>query len=307
MGTPWTRARMPDWDYRYLLVCFILTAGLQLGGWAVAVLAKSEKLFDFAGGINFILVALLTLCLGDEFSARQVAVTSLLCISRGTLAGFLLFRVLARGGDARFDGAKNSPLTMLVAWVLQIVWVYVVALPVMFINGSLDQPHLGAADYIGLVMIVLGICVQFIADVQKYNFRNDESNKGRVCDVGLWNVSRHPNYFGEITIWWGFFIVGCSVFSDDYVGFVSVASPLTTMFLLLCVSGIPLAEGKHVKRFYATPESGEVYDHYFNRTSPLIPFPPAIYEVCPLCLKRVFCFEFPSYKYQEKGNLVPDP
>lgn len=293
---------VPDWDYRWLLVCFIITAGMQLTGWAIAVLTSSEKLYDFAGGANFILVALLTLCLGDEYSTRQVVATVLMCTSRAVLAGFLLFRVLARGGDARFDGAKESPGVMLVFWSLQIVWVYVVVSPVIFINGSMDQPELCALDYIGFVLTASGIVLQLIADVQKYRFRNDERNKGCVCDVGLWYVSRHPNYFGEVIIWWGLFITGCSVFSDDYVGYVSVASPLVTMTLLLCVSGIPLAEGKHLKRFYKTEQSGKAYDAYFERTSPLIPCAPACYEALPAVVKQIFCFELPSYRYQRQPS-----
>jgi len=270
------------------------------------VLSSSEKLYDFAGGANFIVVALLTLCFGGEYSTRQVVATVLVCMSRGVLAGFLLFRVLARGGDGRFDKAKDSPSVMLVFWSLQIVWVYVVVSPIMFINGSTNQPGLCALDYVGFVLSALGIVLQLVADIQKYNFRNDEKNKGCVCDVGLWYWSRHPNYFGEVIIWWGVFITGCSVFSDDYVGYVSAASPLVTMTLLLCVSGIPLAEGKHLKRFYRTEASGKAYDAYFETTSPLIPCPPACYGALPLSIKRVFCFELPSYRYQPSASSIAD-
>ena len=116
-----------------------------------------------------------------------------------------------------------------------------------------------------------------------------------------------PNYFGEITFWWGAFLSGAALFEYEIGGVATVASPLLTMCLLLGVSGIPLAEGKHLKRFYSTPERAKLYDEYFKRTSPLIPLPPACYRALPELAKCFCCFEFPSYAYRPRSDDAEEP
>jgi len=295
-----------SWDSYYLASSAIITVGLQFIGWAMAVVMKTETFYDLFGGINFIIIALITLLFKDEYSDRQAIVTSLVCVSRAALAGFLAFRVFSREGDARFEVAKNSPSKMLVFWGFQAVWVFCVSLPVIFINGSNYNPDIGAGDIAGFTMIGIGLACETISDVQKYQFRNDKSNAGRVCNVGLWRYSRHPNYFGEVFLWWGVFTAGTAVFSEDNPGWVSVLSPLVTMSLLLFVSGIPMAEGANLKRFYKTPESAEIYEEYFESTSPLIPCVPACYKALPSVVKLLCCFELPSYRYKGEHNVLED-
>lgn len=298
-------------DTHYMALCCLFTFGFQLFGWALAVLFKTETFYDFFGGLNFIACALLTLFLKGNYATRQVVVSVLVVASRAWLGGFLAYRVFAREGDSRFTAAKDSPTTMLVVWALQAVWVFAVVSPCVFINGSDKDPELGWSDVLGFILISGGFLCEAIADLQKFQFRSDDSNKGKVCATGLWYYSRHPNYFGEILTWWGVVVAGGAVFAEDPWGWLTIASPLVTMMLLMGLSGIPLAEGKHLKRFYKTAESGKAYDDYFERTSPLILCPPAIYRALPRVLKLLCCFEFPSYKYQPRENnsdeeLMPD-
>jgi len=297
-------------DY-YFLSSFIFTVVFQLLGWGIAVAFKTETFYDFFGGVNFIVVAIATLCLQGDYAVRQVIVTGLLTISRGELAGFLAYRVLQREGDARFETAKDSPMVMLIFWSLQAVWVFVVALPAIFVNGSAQNPDLIWSDYLGFALAFIGILLEVLSDMQKFSFRSDPANKGHVCNVGLWYYSRHPNYFGEILIWWGLFIATGALLGAEPIGWVCVASPLLTMALLVLVSGIPMAEGKNLKRFYKTEESGKEYDAYFAQTSPLILCPPALYLGLPSVLKLFCCFEMPSFKYRPQkdspSELISDP
>lgn len=285
-------------DSHYLALMCIITVVFQLLGWVVSVALRTEAHFDFLGGLNYILVALLSLFLKGSYTARQLAATAVVVSSRAELAAFLAFRVVMRGGDTRFEEAKKSALVMLVPWGLQIFWVLLVVSPCLYINGSDKDPDFGLWDVIGLSMAVIGFLCESLADVQKYRFRSDDSNKGKVCEVGLWYYSRHPNYFGEIVHWWGVFVMGVPVFADDAGGFATVVSPLFTMLLLLGVSGIPLAEGRNLKRFYKTSDSGKAFDEYFDRTSPLIPCPPCLYTALPSAAKLLCCFEFASFKYR---------
>jgi len=254
-------------DSHYIALSAIVTVVFQLVGWAIAVAAKTEVHYDFFGGLNYILLALLTLFFSGTFYCRQIVLTTAVCLSRGELAGFLAFRVCSRKSDARFDEAKKNPCLMLVFWSLQILWVLLCVSPCIYVNGSTHNPDLAAADYIGWAMLAVGFIFEVAADIQKYNFRNDDSNRGKACAAGLWYYSRHPNYFGEILFWWGAFVSGTTVFLEDAPGWFTVVSPVLTMILLLGISGIPLAEGKHLQRFFSTPEKAQAFNEYFERTS----------------------------------------
>mmetsp|Transcript_2663 Transcript_2663/g.5188 ORF Transcript_2663/g.5188 Transcript_2663/m.5188 type:complete len:170 (-) Transcript_2663:215-724(-) len=149
-------------------------------------------------------------------------------------------------------------------------------------------------------MVVVGFALQVSADVQKNSFRSDPANNKSVCRVGVWHYSRHPNFAGEILLWWGVYLGACPVFANgaaSYAGFATIVSPLFTMWVLLCVTGIPQAEGRSAKRWYDGGEAQLQYEEYFASTPPLWPFPPCAYARMPLLLKRLLCFELPSYVY----------
>mmetsp|Transcript_37941 Transcript_37941/g.60930 ORF Transcript_37941/g.60930 Transcript_37941/m.60930 type:complete len:276 (+) Transcript_37941:351-1178(+) len=258
--------------------------------------------------LNYIIVFVMTLVLNGSGNVRGIVLTILVCISRAFLGGFLLFRVLTRKGDGRFDEARENPCKFLIFWVFQILWVFLIASPVIYVNGSGSDPDLGAVDYLGFAIVALGTIFQVVADLQKYSFRADRKNKGKVCDVGVWSISRHPNYFGEVTIWWGAFVVAVPSIQDqnEYWALWTVVSPIFTMFLLLFVSGIPLAEGKKLSRFMKTPESKSEFLEYFSSTPPLIPFVPFLYKLLPTWFKCFFCCEFPMYAHSElKEQILP--
>uniref|UniRef100_A0A7S4EUE5 Steroid 5-alpha reductase C-terminal domain-containing protein n=1 Tax=Chrysotila carterae TaxID=13221 RepID=A0A7S4EUE5_CHRCT len=175
---------------------------------------------------------------------------------------------------------------------------------VIFINSSSDDPPLGAWDYIGWITFAVGWVLQVAADLQKLRFRSDPANKRRVCTTGVWRLSRHPNYCGEVLIWWGIFIAGIPLYVKDPVGFSTIVSPLFTMGVLLALTGIPQAEGQAAKRWFDGGDMQRQFEDYFASTPPLWLCPPAIYRQLPLALKRVLCFELPMYEY--KPSLADD-
>merc|ERR1719453_1192020 len=286
-------------DTHYLLLSLFITIVIQWGGFIAAYALQSENFFDLLGAANFILLGVVSLVLGETYYTRQIIATAFLVVSRGFLGGFLLFRACKRGGDARFDELKSCPVFFFV-WTYQIFWVYVVCSPVFFLNGTLEHnPALTWSDYLGMVLWGVGFLTQSTADIQKYIFRANPDNKKKFCDVGLWKYSRHPPYFGEILQWWGLFsLTGAVLVGDNAWGYFTILSPLFTMFILLCSSGIPLAEGKNMARWYKNDETRDAFDDYFKSTPPLILFPPVLYRPMPLILKRVLCFELPMYAYR---------
>jgi len=132
-------------------------------------------------------------------------------------------------------------------------------------------------------------------------------NAARVCDVGPWRYSRHPNFCGEVMIWWGVFIGGVAVYDASPVGWATIASPIFTLFILLTFSGIPTSEGKNASRWYDGGASQEHYERYVAQTPPLWPLPPGVYARLPLSVKRVCCFELPMYAYDPLTSTGETP
>mmetsp|Transcript_61404 Transcript_61404/g.85413 ORF Transcript_61404/g.85413 Transcript_61404/m.85413 type:complete len:310 (-) Transcript_61404:35-964(-) len=288
-------------DPHYLALSFVVTCIIQLSCFFVAYSCSFDLITDFAGSINFVLLGLLSLCLGGSYTKRQVAVTSLLTVSRLELALFLLYRVCSRKKDARFDDTRNSFVKFLVFWVFQIFWVYLVSFPVFWVNSVTEtNPDLGWLDYVGWTTWVIGFFSQLSSDFQKLLFRKDPANKLEICKRGLWSYSRHPNYFGEIMMWWGIFISTIPVWLDngEEDGWATVVSPVFTMLILLFLSGMPTAEGKALERWYSNgDELRSDYENYRNRTAPIVPCCPPIYAVLPHFVKCLFCCEFRRYEY----------
>ncbi|PKU76003.1 hypothetical protein MA16_Dca006050 [Dendrobium catenatum] len=171
------------------------------------------------------------------------------------------------------------------------VWVWTVSLPLTIVNASDRNPSLKPQDIIGWIMWFVGLTVEATADQQKLVFKNSPANRGKWCNIGVWKYSRHPNYFGEILLWWGIFVASTPVLED--AEWLVVFGPVFLTLLLLFVSGIPLLETSANKRFGSVEE----YRIYRSITSPLIPLPPALYGSLPVWFKLAFLFELPLYSH----------
>lgn len=160
--------------------------------------------------------------------------------------------MLSRGKDARFDAIRHNFWYFLGFWGWQILWVYVVSASFLFVNAQAHaaaSTPLGGWDWCGWALFVVGLGLQTTADLVKNAFRADPANAKKVCAAGPWAWSRHPNFAGEVYMWWGLFLAGVPVFATDAAGWLTVASPLFTMVVLIGLSGIPTAEGANAKRW----------------------------------------------------------
>ncbi|KAK3228277.1 hypothetical protein Dsin_008139 [Dipteronia sinensis] len=276
-------------DSHFLALTAIVTVGYQLFFFIITALLKFDKVTDFAGSTNFIIIAVLTLVLKGTWHFRQVVLTLLVVIWGLRLALFLLMRILNWGEDRRLDEMRSNLGKLAIFWTFQAVWVWTVSLPVTVVNASDRDPSLHAADIIGWIMWSVGMSVEATADQQKLIFKNSPENRGKWCNVGLWNYTRHPNYFGEIFLWWGIFVASAPVLKG--AEWLVILGPVFLTLLLLFVSGIPLLEESADKKF------GNVaaYRVYKKTTSPLIPLPPVVYGRLPSWLRTTFLFEFPFY------------
>ncbi|KAG2153367.1 DUF1295-domain-containing protein [Suillus clintonianus] len=256
-------------DQYYLGITLLVTAAWQLIAFAVAWKFKTDKITDFAGGVNFLILALMTLLLGNTYCGRNVAVSYFVMIWAARLAGFLLLRVLTRGRDARFDGFRENFGKIFGFWIGQIVWVWVVSLPITILNSPstagpspsihVCHPNFGTSrDIAGVVLWGIGWSIEVVADLQKFLFKSTGPPPDVIMNSGLWRYSRHPPYFGEILCWWGIWIISISPATSSTSGlsdsaksaqFGAVVSPILTMILLLFASGIPPAERSVAQKF----------------------------------------------------------
>jgi steroid 5-alpha reductase family enzyme len=290
-------------DHNFFLT-FLVTVLLQLSCFAIAWTCQFDKITDLAGSVNFILLGLLSLFtnVNGQIQSRAILVTACLCVARLELALYLFYRVLKRGKDARFDEMRSQFIPFLIFWIFQIIWVWLVSLPVIFVNSEISLAPLAlfsdGRDIFGLVLFLVGFLTQVVSDFQKDAYRANPANKDHVCDVGVWKYSRHPNFFGEIAMWWGIIAMASPQLdaSSSKWGWVVVLSPLFTMLILLYGSGIPTAEGNNQLRFMKTPEAKAIYEAYRWRTSPLIPLPNFFYARIPLLVKRWLLFELERYE-----------
>ncbi|GAO18630.1 uncharacterized protein UV8b_05455 [Ustilaginoidea virens] len=294
-------------DY-YLGITALVTVGYQLFFFAIAYACKFDKLTDLAGGSNFAVLAVLTLSLSGHHHARQLVASLLLIVWAVRLSGFLFFRILRTGSDDRFDGKRDRFLPFLGFWVFQMVWVWAVSLPVTVLNSPAVTRYAQHAfgtgrDVAGVVLFALGFVMESVSDVQKYRFRRDR-DASAVCDAGLFAVSRHPNYFGEILVQFAIYMIAVSPAADGYVAgqaykalYATILGPVFLTALLLFVSGLPLSERPKAKARYDKNNNWDEYKRWLDRTSILIPFPPRLYEKTPTVLKRTVFLEFPMYVF----------
>ncbi|KAG0626526.1 hypothetical protein M758_2G133100 [Ceratodon purpureus] len=265
-------------------------AVFQFTFFVVAATLKFDKVTDFAGVFNFVILAVTTFFLNSTHTLRQTVLTCMAVAWGLRLSIFLLLRILEWGEDKRMDDKRGNIARFAVFWTLQGIWVWTVSLPITIVNGiATRNPEIQTADVVGWVMWGIGVTIEAIADQQKLQLKRDPAAQRRWCDVGVWKWSRHPNYFGEIFLWCGIFLASTPVLEGGQWG--AIASPTLITLLLLFVSGIPLLEASGDKKHGGNP----AYRAYKSRTSPLIPLPPALYGSLPNWLKTVFLFEFPLY------------
>jgi len=251
-----------------LLGTLVVDMGIQWFGWALAALLKTEKFYDLFGSLTFIALSLQSLLSNESFASRQVILTSMVICWAVRLGSYLVARITRDGSDKRFEEAKSKPATFFVYWSLQGVWVWLTALPLFLLNGISNHPALTAVDFIGMAVWAVGLFFETVADGQKWVFKSDPKNDGRFIQTGLWKYSRHPNYFGEILVWWGVFITSVTSLTGWQIA-VAAASPIFVMTLLLYVSGVPLLEASADKRWGNDLE----YQEYKSKSRVLLPIP----------------------------------
>lgn len=232
----------------------VLCAGLAMAvQWLVflpAYALQTEKFFDLAGSLTYL--ALLYVA-GHYSGPLELADKLLLAMCAAwalRLGTFLAWRIHQDGQDQRFTYIKPSFVRFWMSWTLQGLWVFLTLLPVLVVVASPHKHHTTLWTYAGFTLWALGFGVEVVADWQKREFRAKPTNAGRFISTGLWSLSRHPNYAGEIVLWLGVFVACVPMLAATSIwAWVGVLSPLFITLLLTRVSGIPLLEAAANKRW----------------------------------------------------------
>ena len=235
-----------------------------------SALLATEKFFDMTGQFDYSFLALYSLFRGGEGprSFRQWVVTLFVLLWSVRLGVFLYLRIQRTNKDGRFDEIKHHVPRFFNMWTIQGCWVFLTMLPVFCLNGTEDEVGFPTwTDYLGVLLFGFGFACEVIADNQKTAFASNPANEGKWISKGLWALSRHPNYFGEIMLWAGIFLICCSVFTSGQ--WISIESPLFVAFLLIKVSGIPLLEARADGEWEDDPD----YQAYKEATPVLVPWP----------------------------------
>lgn len=233
----------------------------------LATLKKDSSIVDIGWGLGFVLVAFLTLFVSKNFYAKQIIVSLLVLLWGVRLALHVYSRNKGKDEDWRYKkwredwGSRYLIRAFLQIFMLQGFFMLVISSSFIYINSS-DLKTFNILDYLGIIIWVIGFFFEAVGDWQLSKFKSDQKNKGKIMTSGLWKYTRHPNYFGEVTIWWGIFLLALSIPGS----WITILSPLTITFLLLKVSGIPLLEKKY--------EGNKEFKEYKKRTNAFFPWLP---------------------------------
>ena len=233
----------------------------------VSVIKNRNDVADIAWGIGFVFLAWTAFGL-SKFSYISLFVNLLVTIWGLRLSWHIFNRNKDKPEDSRYATWRKQwsyfyLRSYFQIYILQGTFLYLISLPVIYINAS--SPFMVSyIVFLGFAVWITGFCFESIADAQLKKFISNPINKGKLMTEGLWRYSRHPNYFGEVTQWWGIFLVASSV---PYAMF-TIVGPLTITFLILFVSGVPLLEKKYKDR--------ADFKIYKQQTSVFVPLPPKL-------------------------------
>ena len=235
--------------------------------WLVSLARHDVSIVDSVWSIFFLAALLVYAWTGGANGLRWVATSVLIGLWAVRLSVYLTWRNWGKPEDRRYRAIRerNQPRfgakSLVIVFALQAGLAWVIALPILPVLKS-TVPW-SPADGLGVLIFGFGLVVETVADWQLARFQADPANRGRVMDRGFWRYSRHPNYFGECCIWWGFYLLAVGASAPGW----TIVSPLLISFLLLKISGVPLLE-KDID------ERRPGYREYIARTSAFLPWPP---------------------------------
>jgi steroid 5-alpha reductase family enzyme len=253
-------------DWTAALAALAAIAILALAGWALSVRLRNAGVVDSLWSLFFLLGAGVYAAVAGAEGPRAWLLLALVALWALRLSGYLTWRNWGEPEDRRYQAirARNQPgfacKSLYLVFGLQAALAWIIAMPLF--AALAGAAPLGALDAAGIVLWLAGFAFEAIGDAQLARFKADPASRAGVLASGLWRYTRHPNYFGEALLWWGYFAIAAAA-----GGAWTAFAPLLMTILLLKVSGVALLEKDIGERRPA-------YRAYVERTSAFIPWPP---------------------------------
>jgi len=257
------------WGVPIFALAILFAYLIQWIAFIFSYINKTEKFYDLTGSLTYISISLFLILTTPKLDKLAVLLFTMVIIWATRLGTFLFNRVMQAGKDDRFDDIKVDFFRLLMTWTLQGLWVSFTAAAAWAAISTTNRKELGVFAVVGFIIWVLGYIFELLSDAQKSEFKANPENKGKFIQSGLWALSRHPNYFGEIIIWIGVAIVAFPVLKGWAL--LTLISPLWVIAQLTLISGIPMLEKKADKRWGGQ----EDYENYKKSTPVLIPKLPS--------------------------------
>lgn len=253
-------------DINLWLSALAALAVFATGGWLVSLPMRNVSIVDIMWSLMFLLAATVYAFTQVTLGPRAMLVLGLVIVWSIRLAAFIFWRNRGQAEDFRYRKIRtnNEPgfalKSLYLVFGLQAGLAWVISLPILAAVNS--TAPLGWLDALGVALCLTGLIFEAGGDWQLSQFKRDPTNRGKVLDTGLWRYTRHPNYFGDFCVWWGFFLIALAA-----GGWWSVVGPVLMSVLLLKVSGVALLEKDIGDR---RPD----YRAYIRRTNAFFPGPP---------------------------------
>ena len=252
-----------------ILPALVAASALMLILWLVQLQTQNAGIVDVGWSFATALIGVwFALAWHEGEDLRKLLAGAMIGLWGLRLGLYLLRRMPHETEDGRYLAMRQrlGPWTQPVFFLffqIQAAWALLFALPVL-VAVSNPAPGLGLTDYLGVLVWLVALAGELVADRQLHRFRADPGNRGRVCDTGLWRYSRHPNYFFEWLHWWAYLIIGLG----SPIWWLAWLVMALMLIFLLKITGIP-----HTER-QALRSRGAAYRDYQRRTSVFIPLPP---------------------------------
>jgi steroid 5-alpha reductase family enzyme len=237
--------------------------------WIGSVIARNVSIVDLFWGLGFVFVALFYFMETDGYLTRKIIVMLLVAVWGLRLSIYLAWRNIGKGEDFRYRQFRKKYgekrywwISFFQTFLLQGVLMWLISVPLLAAQYYGKNDSLGIIDYAGIILWITGFFFETTGDIQLALFKADQSNKGKVMDKGLWRYTRHPNYFGDSVVWWGF-----GFFCLASGSYLPVLGSVLMTALIIKVSGVALLEK-------SLTDQKPQYKEYIQKTSAFLPWFP---------------------------------
>ena len=237
--------------------------------WIASIIAKNVSIADLFWGFGFVVVSAFYFLKCEGFDPRKTLITVLAAIWGLRLSLYLAWRNYGKGEDFRYREFRRKYgekrywwISFFQTFLFQGILMWLISAPLLGAQFYGGEKPFGILDFTGIIFWIIGFSFEAGGDFQLAVFKANPSNKGRVLDKGFWHYTRHPNYFGDSSVWWGFGFICLGAGS-----YIPVLGSVLMTLLIIKVSGVSLLE-KTLK------EQKPEYKEYISKTSSFIPWFP---------------------------------